>query len=64
MDDDNYIYDAGEDSTHHLNGSAIIINKKLNKTVLGFVPVSDRVAMVKIKKRLQPKCYTGSCTNC
>lgn len=42
------IFYSGEDSTNHRNGVGIIINSKIRKAVLGFIPISDRVAILKI----------------
>ena len=49
--DEHKIYYAGENSVQHRNGVAILVTKEINRAVLGFLPVSDRVAMIKINAK-------------
>lgn len=51
MVDKQQIYYAGEDSTENRNRVGIIVTSEVNETLLGFMSVSDRVAMIKSKAR-------------
>lgn len=46
---EHHIYFSGDNTTRNKNGVAIILNDRTNLTVKGFIPVSNRVALIKIK---------------
>ena len=47
--DEYHIYYSGDDTARNRNGVAIIIKREIAKAVIGFTPMSDRVALLKIK---------------
>lgn len=42
------VYYSGEDSNHHRNGVGFVVSNDLSKSITDFVPVSDRVALLRI----------------
>lgn len=46
-----HIYFSGDNTTRNKNGVAIILNSQTNMTVKGFIPISNRVALIKIKAK-------------
>lgn len=46
---EHHIYFSGDNTTRNKNGVAIILNDQTNMTVKGFIPISNRVALLKIK---------------
>lgn len=46
--DGHQIYYTDENRLQHRNGVAIIFNNKVDKDVLGSIPISDRVIIVKL----------------
>ncbi|XP_060533769.1 craniofacial development protein 2-like [Cylas formicarius] len=49
--DEHHIYFSGNHTTRNRNGVAIILNKQTNEAVKGFIPISSRVALIKIKSK-------------
>lgn len=49
--DEYHIYFSGDSTTRNKNGVAMILNNQTNATVKGFIPISDRVALIKIKAK-------------
>jgi len=49
--DEHHIYFSGDETTRNRNGVAIILNKQTNVAVRGFIPISSRVALIKIKAK-------------
>ncbi|XP_060523267.1 craniofacial development protein 2-like [Cylas formicarius] len=49
--DEHHIYFSGDHTTRNRNGVAIILNKQTNEAVKGFIPISSRVAVIKIKSK-------------
>lgn len=47
--EDYYAYYAGEVSPDHLNRTAIILHKRIKNTILGYLPISDTVAILNFK---------------
>lgn len=46
---EHHIYFSGDNTTKNKNGVAVILNDQTNKSIKGFIPISSRVALVKIK---------------
>lgn len=44
------IYYSGNDSSQHWNGVAIAMEENLSRCVTGFVPISDRVIMIRMER--------------
>lgn len=49
--DGHHIYYSGEDSSNHWNGVGFIIDHKIEKALINFIPVSDRVALLQINTK-------------
>lgn len=49
--DGHHIYFYGYNTTRNKNGVAIILNNQTNTTVKGFILISNRVAVIKIKAK-------------
>lgn len=47
--DDHIVYYAGNVEKNHLQGVGFILNKKLRSTIIGCLPHSDRVIMIKLR---------------
>ena len=48
---DNTVYNCGDTTTRNKNGVAIIVNKEVKNSVLSFIGISDRVAILKINAK-------------
>lgn len=46
--EDHTIYYSGVDNNQHPNGVAVIVNKNVSKSILGHLPISDRIMLLKI----------------
>lgn len=49
--DEHHIYFSGDTTPRNRNGVAIILSKQTNKAVKGFISVSSRVALIKIRAK-------------
>lgn len=45
---DHYLYYSGNDDPKHYNGVAVVLDKNIKHAVKAFIPVSDRVMLLKI----------------
>ena len=48
---EHHIYFSGDNTTRNKNGVAIIFSNHTNMTVKGFTPISNRVALIKIRAK-------------
>ncbi|XP_044755090.1 craniofacial development protein 2-like [Coccinella septempunctata] len=48
---DHTVYYSGDTSTGNKNGVAIIVNREVERCVLGFIGISDRVAILKVNAK-------------
>lgn len=45
------VYYSGQDTAQHYNGVGFIVDKNVEKSVINFLPISDRVALLQINTR-------------